>query len=295
MRNLFNGGTDTLLMKIIVHGGAWAIPDDAVEDHLKGVTRAAKRGLREKNAFDAVEAAINTMEDDPTFDAGYGSFLNQNGEIELDAIMAENSRFGAVAGVSRIKKPISLAKKILADDEINFIIGRGAEEYAEKNGISLCDSKELILERELKRWKKIKKENKKPGEFFHDTVGAVALDEYGTIVAGTSTGGTPNKIPGRVGDAPLFGAGCYANSSVGASATGYGESIMRVLLTRTVADLYKKMELKQACKEALSVLKDIGGYGGVITLDVKGNFGYIFNTPRMACAFNEGNKIKFFV
>lgn len=282
-------------MKIIVHGGAWAIPDNAVEDHLKGVTQAVKRGLKEKNALDAVEKAINTMENDPTFDAGYGSFLNANGEIELDAIIAENSNFGAVAGVSKVRNPISLAKKILRDNEVNFIICRGAEEYAEKNGVPLCDPKELIMERELKRWRRIKKENKKPEDFFHSTVGAVALDENGNIAAGTSTGGTPNKIPGRVGDSPLFGAGCYANSSVGISATGYGECIMRVLLSRTVAELYKKMELEQACKEALTVLKNIGGYGGVISIDVKGNFGYSFNTPRMAYAFNEGNKINSFI
>jgi len=282
-------------MKIIVHGGAWAIPDEAVEDHLKGVTQAVKKGLKEKNALDAVEKAVNTMENDPTFDAGYGSFLNKNGEIELDAIIAENSKFGAVAGISKVKNPISLAKKILLDDEVNFIIGGGAEKYAQKNGIPLCDPKDLIIERELKRWKEIKKENKKPEDFFHSTVGAVALDENGNIAAGTSTGGTPDKIPGRVGDSPIFGAGCYADSSVGASATGYGEHIMRVLLTRTVVELYKKMELKQACREALIVLKNIGGYGGVISIDTKGNFGYSFNTPRMAYAFNEGGRINSFI
>jgi len=282
-------------MKIIVHGGAWAIPDDAVEDHLKGVTQAVKKGMKEKNAIDAVEKAIITMENDPAFDAGYGSFLNEDGKIEMDAIIAQNSCFGAVAGVSRIKNPISLAKKILYDENVNFLIGRGAERYAEKNNISLCDEKELILEREMRRWKKIKKENKKPEDFFHSTVGAVALDEKGNIAAGTSTGGTPNKIPGRVGDTPIFGAGCYADSLIGASATGYGEHIMRVLLTRKVAELYRETDIKKACREALAILESIGGYGGVISVDRDGNFGYSFNTPRMAYAFNEGKEIKAFI
>jgi beta-aspartyl-peptidase (threonine type) len=282
-------------MRLIVHGGAWAIPDDAVKDHLNGVVQAVKNGIKEKNAFDAVETAINTMEDDPTFDAGYGSFLNDNGEIELDAIFATDLQFGAIAGVHRVKNPISLARKILGDANVNFIIGEGAEEYAQKNGIPLCDQEDLILERERERWKKIKKEHKTPGEFFHDTVGAVALDEEGTLVAGTSTGGTPNKVPGRVGDAPLFGAGCYADGSVAASATGYGEAIMRVLLTKAVAELYKEKELSKACKEALSLLKKINGNGGVIALDAAGAIGYSFNTPRMACAFNEGEKIRSFI
>ncbi|MEA1992956.1 MAG: isoaspartyl peptidase/L-asparaginase [Euryarchaeota archaeon] len=282
-------------MKLIVHGGAWAIPDDAVDDHLKGVSRAVKNGLDKDNAVDAVEAAINAMENDPTFDAGYGSFLNDNGEIELDAILAKDLRFGAVAGVSRIKNPISLAKKILDDKNVNFIICEGAEEYAETHGIPLCNSKELIMEREIKRWQKIKKEHKTPDDFFHDTVGAVALDDNGNLVAGTSTGGTPNKIPGRVGDSPLFGAGCYADSSVGVSTTGYGESIMRVLLARTVAELVKTKTLSEACKEALITLKNIGGYGGVISLDAKGTIGRSFNTPRMAYAFNRGDKIMSFI
>lgn len=282
-------------MKIIVHGGAWAIPDDAVDDHLKGVTQAVKNGLKEDTAVDAVEAAINVMEDDPTFDAGYGSFLNGNGDIELDAVLAEDRKFGAVAGVSRVKNPISLTKKILFDENVNFIIARGAEQYAETHGIPLCDPKELIMERERKRWKKINEEGKKPEDFFHDTVGAVAFDDGGRLVAGTSTGGTPNKVPGRVGDSPLFGAGCYADGRIAASATGYGEQIMRVLLTRTLAELSTRMNLSEACREALVVLKGIGGHGGIISLDKEGNLGYQFNTPRMAYAFNEGDEIKSFI
>ena len=279
-------------MNIIVHGGAWAIPDSAVTDHLDGVARAVRSGLDEDNAFDAVEAAIQTMEDDPTFDAGYGSFLNRKGEIEMDAIMAHDRRFGAVAGVSRVKNPISLARKILADEEVNFIVGRGAEEYAASHGISLSDPADLITEREVARWEKIKKDHTKSGDFFHDTVGAVALDASGTLVAGTSTGGTPNKVPGRVGDSPLFGAGCYADGSVAVSATGYGEQIMRVLLARTVAERYVTVNLEKACSEALTVLRSIGGNGGVISLDKEGNRAHFFNTPRMAYAFNEGEKIR---
>ena len=288
---------------IIVHGGAWDIPNELVSSHITGCEKAALRGWEilksGGSALDAVEEAVKVMEDDPTFDAGVGSFLNEDGYVELDALIMDGLtiKAGAVAGVKRIKNPISLARKVLELTNHILIIGDGAEKFAKKINFPLIDPKELVIERELKRWMEIKKRRLKPEDFFsgRETVGAVAIDVDGNIAAGVSTGGTPFKMPGRVGDTPIIGAGAYADNSVGGVAvTGFGEAIMRVLLAKKVIDLLAEgFPPKEAAKKGLEImLEKTGGRGGVILITKKGEIGLYHTTTRMAFAYIISGKIK---
>lgn len=275
---------------MLIHGGAWDIPDNLVKAHLAGVTQAARIGFDNLNlsALDAVEKAITSMEDDPTFDAGIGSFLNKQGDVELDAsIMDSTMRAGAVGAVKRIKNPISLARKVMENCDTIFLVGEGAEAFAAQQGMQLCDNEDLITERERERWKSLLKDKKSAKSFFeHGTVGAVAFDSKGDLAAGTSTGGTPFKQPGRIGDSPIIGAGTYADETCAVSCTGWGEAIMKAGLTRRVSDLIEEGEKAQKAAEmAISILeKKYSGYGGLIILTRKGDYGIAYNTPRMARA-----------
>ena len=288
---------------IIVHGGAWDIPDEFVDAHIKGCERAVLAGWdilkNGGSALDAVEEAIKVMEDDPTFDAGIGSFLNEEGFVELDALIMDGASLnaGAVACVRRIKNPISLARKVLELTSHILLIGEGAEKFAKKIGFTLIDPKDLIIERELKRWLMIKEKKLKPQDFFsgRETVGAVALDVNGNIAAGVSTGGIPFKMPGRVGDTPIIGAGAYADNSYGGvAATGYGEAIMRILLSKTVIDyLSRGFSVSEAAKKALELMyRKTGGRGGIIVIDKNGNVGYYHTTTRMAFAYVINGRLR---
>jgi len=290
------------MISLIVHGGAWDIPDADVEAHRKGCMRALKTGWsvlqKGGTAIDAVEKAIRCMEDDPIFDAGYGSHLNLVGRVEMDAsIMSGKAlRCGAVAAVQRIKNPISLARIILAESEHILFVGDGAERFAKEHGCELCKPEELITKRELDRWKSLKlRKNFKTHDSFSktkrpsDTVGAVALDKEGNVCAGTSTGGTMNKYPGRIGDSPLIGCGTYADNDIGGvSTTGWGEAMIRVVMAKTVVDL---MEInngnpQEAAKKGIELLhRKVDGFGGVIVMNNKGKCGVSYNTPRMARAY----------
>jgi beta-aspartyl-peptidase (threonine type) len=289
---------------LLVHGGAWAIPDDAVESHRRGVRVAAETGWRvlEKGgtALDAVEEAIAMMEDDDTFDAGRGSFLNEDGKVQLDALMMDGSTLqaGGVGCVERLRNPIRAARKVLSDSPHIYFVGEGAERFAEEHGIALCANGDLILERELARWKDAKKQRflTVPPEFAgppmdsHDTVGAVALDAYGNISAGTSTGGTLNKAAGRVGDSSLIGCGCYAdNLSAAVSTTGWGEPMMKLVLSKWAADRVEMGEApQQVAQSAIERLHTrLKGHGGIILLDSQGRIGLAHNTPRMAWAWRR--------
>ena len=285
---------------ILVHGGAWAIPDDAVEAHLRGVRTAAQAGwdvlLKGGSCLDAVEAAVVTMEDDETFDAGRGSFLNMDGRVQLDACMMEGStlRAGGVGCVEHIRNPIRAAKKVLTESPHVYFVAEGAERFVQGHGIELIPNEELVIEREVVRWKEAKKQGylQMPEEFgaasvYHDTVGAVALDTRSNIAAATSTGGTLNKAPGRVGDSSLIGCGCYAdNLSAAVSTTGWGEPMMKLVLSKWTADRVEQGHSPQdAAQQALFYLKKrLNGHGGIILLDAKGRFGIAHNTPRMAWA-----------
>jgi beta-aspartyl-peptidase (threonine type) len=284
---------------MLVHGGAWAIPDDAVEEHLQGVQAAAAAGYqalkRGGSCLDAVEAAVVAMEDDETFDAGRGSFLNMDGRVQLDACMMDGAtlRAGGVGCVEHIRNPIVAAKKILTDSPHVYFVGSGAERFAQEHGLELCANDDLIIEREVERLREAKKQGylQMPDEFgpmrSHDTVGAVALDRDGNIAAATSTGGTLNKAPGRVGDSSLIGCGCYAdNLSAAVSTTGWGEPMIKLVLSKWTADRVEQgLAPQEAAQRALYYLKSrLNGHGGIIILDSKGRIGIAHNTPRMAWA-----------
>lgn len=282
---------------ILVHGGAWDIPEEAVEDHLSGVEAAAETGmallLRAGSALDAVEAAVNVMEKTGVFNAGRGSHLNAEGEVELDAIImdGETLNAGSVASVMNILHPISLARKVMEKTSHVLLVGEGARKFAEAHGFRLTPTEEIVSTKELKRYQELRRRTVRPKEFYEpsspDTVGAVALDSHGNLAAGTSTGGQPMKLPGRVGDAPIVGAGAYADNSLGAcSATGWGESIMKTVLSKAACDLMGEGSSAQsACRKAIRLLKKrVDGRGGLIAIDHIGRHGVAYNTPRMARA-----------
>jgi beta-aspartyl-peptidase (threonine type) len=300
---------------IIVHGGAWDIPDELVADHREACLAAAEAGwgvLRAGGcALDAVEAAIRVMEDHPSLDAGVGSFLNADGVVTLDAGLMDGSSLevGSVADVQGIRHPITLARKVVSSPHA-LLVGAGAERFAWAQGMERCPPACLVVPRELARWSEIAAVHTK-GDRFEvrdafvsseargvvnravprgDTVGAVALDAAGSVASGTSTGGTPFKLPGRVGDSPLVGCGFYADSQAGgASCTGWGEGIMRVVWAKAAVDRLSSCSQEGASSVARWAVghlhERVGGLGGIILLDAEGRVGYAYNTPRMAYAY----------
>ena len=295
---------------LVVHGGAWAMPDDMVEAHLLGVRHALAAGWRvlERGgtALDAAEEAVVIMEDDETFDAGLGSFLNRDGRVQMDALIMDGGtlRAGGVGCVERVRNPVRAARKILSESPHVYFVGEGAERFAAEHGIALCANEELVIPREVERLSEYQREAAKRGatedgndlfapEISHDTVGAVALDRAGNIAAATSTGGTLNKAPGRLGDSSLIGCGCYAdNLSAAVSTTGWGEPIMKLVLAKWTADRVLAGNLPEwAALEAMNSLKQrLNGHGGIIVLNTAGQFGIAHNTPRMAWAYRTANK-----
>jgi L-asparaginase / beta-aspartyl-peptidase len=287
---------------LVIHGGAWAIPDDMVEAHLNGVRAAMTAGWRvlERGgpALDAVEEAVAVMEGDETFDAGRGSFLNRDGKVQLDALIMDGAtlRAGGVGCVERLRNPVRAARKILSDSPHVYFVAEGAERFAAEHGIELCRNEDLVIPREVKRLREFQA---RPADakvdlfaptISHDTVGAVALDKDGNIAAATSTGGTLNKAPGRLGDSSLIGCGCYAdNQTAAASTTGWGEPIMKLVLAKWAADRVATGSLPEwVAAEAINYLKDrVNGHGGMILLDAHGRFGIAHNTPRMAWALKS--------
>jgi L-asparaginase / beta-aspartyl-peptidase len=282
---------------IVVHGGAWAIPDDMVEAHLKGVRKAVAVGWnvleRAGTALDAVEEAVVIMEDDETFDAGRGSFLNRDGKVQLDALIMDGAtlRAGGVGCVERVANPVRAARKILSDSPHVYFVAEGAERFAAEHGIPLCKNEDLIIPREVERLREFQartaqgKEDLFAPAVSHDTVGAVALDTHANIAAATSTGGTLNKAPGRLGDSSLIGCGCYAdNRTAAASTTGWGEPIMKLVLAKWAADRVASGSLPEwVAAEAMNYLRArVQGHGGIILLDARGRSGIAHNTPRMA-------------
>ena len=300
---------------LIVHGGAWDIPDDAVDACKAGCRRALAAGWsilsNGGSALDAVEAAIVALEDDPVFDAGFGSHLTLDGHVECDAIVMDGAtlRAGSVTTLRHIRNPIRLARQVLEHCPHMMLAGEGAERFAVEQGLALCAPEELIAEAERDAWRKCR--SSKHAAAHHrgheqGTVGAVALDSDGRLFAATSTGGTCCKLPGRVGDSPLIGCGCYADVEAGGvSCTGYGEAIMKVVLAKTAADFLRHPVgsdpnpspsilpkpstpdvASLAAREAVSILANrTHATGGLILLDRQGNPGFAFNTPRMAYAY----------
>jgi len=289
---------------IVVHGGAWDIPKSVWQAHIDGCRAGCSAGIKilqsGGSALDAVETAVRKLEADPTFDAGCGSFLNENGEVELDASIMDgkNLKAGAVAAVRRLLHPVSLARKIMEETEHLLLVGAGAEKFARKLGMHFCKTESLLTGRELAFWKKLKKKREfdaKPLFSGHPkgTVGAVALDSYGNLAAATSTGGTPRKMAGRVGDTPIIGAGTYADNTLGAvSCTGWGEGIMRIGLAKRVLNyLEKGLSPSTAVKNAIEEMrKRVDGYGGAILVTPQCKIGLYHNTPKMAYAYSGKNE-----
>ncbi len=265
---------------LIVHGGAGADPNDGRDELRDGIRQAVAAGfavLREGgSAVLAVEAAVCVLEDHPRFNAGRGSELTTEGKVEMDASIMEGDglRNGAVACVTSIRHPVSLARRIMEDGRHSFFVAEGALARARALGNPLCDPDELVTDRQRKRLESVQA----------GTVGAVALDRRGLIAAATSTGGMTGKLPGRVGDSPLIGCGTYAESTAGGvSCTGNGEAIIRVVLARRTLDILKAVEdPAHACQIALDVLTDEGlGSGGLVCVDWKGRLGWAHSTPLM--------------
>jgi beta-aspartyl-peptidase (threonine type) len=286
------------------------MPDDMVDAHIRGVTNARAAGWRVLegggSALDAVEEAVVIMEDDETFDAGRGSFLNRDGKVQLDALIMDGAtlRAGGVGCVERLRNPVRAARKILSDSPHAYFVGQGAEQFAAEHGIPLCDNQELIIPREVERLRKYQADMAQHGNdlfapssddvtISHDTVGALALDRNGNIAAATSTGGTLNKAPGRLGDSSLIGCGCYANNeSAAVSTTGWGEPIMKLVLAKWTADRIAAGNLPEwSAQEAMNYLKQrLNGHGGIIVLNPEGHIGIAHNTPRMAWAYQTIHK-----
>jgi len=284
------------MVAIIVHAGAWDIPEDRIEAHKNACLRAIEAGWKVLNsggpAEEAVERAINVFEEDPEIDAGRGSGLNAAGEVEMDASIMNGTTFeaGAVAAVRNVLHPISLAREVMHKSEHVLLVGEGASRFAIEIGFPTCRPEELITERERKKWEEYVREKNSDAipirNVQRDTVGAVALDASGTIAAGTSTGGTPQKQPGRVGDSPIIGCGTYADSSAGGvSCSGRGENIIKVVLAKTVIDLLGENggDPQRAAEEGIDRLyRKVNGTGGVIVIAAGGKIGFAFNTRRFA-------------
>jgi beta-aspartyl-peptidase (threonine type) len=286
---------------LLVHGGAWDIPPDQLDAHTRGVIRAVETGYallrQECTALDAVEAAVTVLEDDEAFDAGRGSFLTADGRVQLDALLMDGAtlRAGAVACVERLKNPIQAARLVLEESPHVYFVGAGAEEFARQHGLPLIDNAELVLDRERQRLRVAQARARAgiPDSTFdggpphsHDTVGAVALDAAGNLAAATSTGGTLNKTPGRVGDSSVIGCGGYAdNRSAAASLTGWGEPIMKLVLGKWAVDRVPQLGPEQSAQDAIAYLHArLQGHGGIILLGPDGRYGIAHNTPRMAWA-----------
>src|SRR5579862_138330 len=288
------------------------MPDDMVDAHLRGVNNALAAGWavleRGGSSLDAVEEAVVIMEDDETFDAGRGSFLNREGKVQLDALIMEGGtlRAGGVGCVEHLRNPVRAARKILSESPHVYFVSEGAEKFAAEHGVPLCKNEDLIIPREVERLRAYQAAlagSKQDGNdlfaggddvtISHDTVGAVALDRDGNIAAATSTGGTLNKAPGRLGDSSLIGCGCYAdNQSAAASTTGWGEPIMKLVLAKWTADRISAGNLPEwAAAEAIHYLESrVNGHGGMILLDVRGRYGIAHNTPRMAWAIRTSQQ-----
>ena len=317
----------------MIHGGAGTITranmtpakekayNETLDLALKTGMAVLKKG---GTSMDAVEATIHIMEDSPLFNAGKGAVFTHDGVNELDAAVMEgkNLMAGAISGVKTIKNPISAARKVMEKSEHVMMTGVGAEQFAKEQGIEIVDPSYFYTETRWNGLQNALKEDKvkldhadslkKSGFIRPDTeqneliftegqkfgtVGCVALDQFGNLAAGTSTGGMTNKRYGRVGDAPIIGAGTYANNaSCAVSATGHGEFFIRSVVAHDVAALmeYKNWTLKKAAdKVVMKKLVKIGGEGGLIALDAKGNIAMPFNSEGMYRGYIKADGTKF--
>ena len=280
---------------IVIHGGAgWS--RNQTEEKLKSIEDGLKRALEEGfsilesggTSLDAVEAAVIILEDDVTFNAGKGSVYTAEEKQEMDAsiMTGQLQNAGAVASVSTIKNPIKLARYIMEKTEHVLIVGQGAENVAIEGGLEVVDPSYFYSKEKLDRVRRQKTKDEL------STVGAVAIDKDGNISAATSTGGRSNKLPGRVGDSPIIGAGTWAqNNLCGVSGTGHGEYFMRFNVAREICARmdYLGLTADEASNEVIDELSEMGIEGGVIVIDKDGSASMIFNTDGMARAYKNSN------
>ena len=305
---------------IVIHGGAGTITRASMTPEKE---RAYEEGLRRAldagysilqtggTALDAVEAAVKLMEDNPLFNAGKGAVFTNEGRNELDASIMDGKtlKAGAVAGVTTIRNPITAARAVMEKSEHVMMAGKGAEQFAMKNGCAIVDPSYFYTK---ERWKglqkarhadSLKRLNQPQGKSFlrqpdnpdykYGTVGAVALDKHGNLAAATSTGGMTNKRYGRIGDSPIIGAGTYANNNTCAiSSTGWGEYFIRLVMAKSISDRMELAdEILQVAAEELIMkqLPQLGGDGGVIGVDKYGNPVMVFNTSGMYRAYKKSD------
>ena len=283
---------------LIVHGGAGSfsnLDENTLNSYKTGIDQALTAGYEVLenggSSVDAVTAAVIILEDLPLFNAGKGSVYTEMETQEMDSSIMDgkSGKGGAVAGVSKVKNPIVLARKVMDETEHVMLIGEGAEKFAKEVGVELVDPSYFYSEKNLKRVRKSKKD-KKLG-----TVGAAALDKYGNLAAATSTGGRTNKMTGRVGDSPILGAGTWAQNDLCAvSGTGHGEYFMRLLTAADVCKLmeYSNLSLEDSSNSVVNKLTNLGAQGGIISIDSSGTISAVFNTKAMARGYktNEISK-----
>lgn len=296
---------------IVIHGGAGTILKENMSDSLEQLYRAKlEEAIRTGHeilanggtALEAVQRTINVMEDSPLFNAGKGAVFTNEGTNELDASIMDGSNLnaGAVAGVTTIKNPINLAYEVMVNSEHVMLAGEGAEEFAKEQGIEIVDPQYFYTENRYRSLERIREREKT--QLDHDdqktafadpfikdskfgTVGCAALDKHGNLAAGTSTGGMTNKRYNRIGDAPIIGAGTYANNKTAAiSSTGWGEFFIRGMVAYDISALmeYKGLSLEEAAREVIQEkVPALGGDGGIIAIDHEGNVAMEFNTAGM--------------
>jgi L-asparaginase / beta-aspartyl-peptidase len=271
-----------VIFAIIVHGGAGEVPPESLDARKQGCRTAAETGAavlkRDGCALDAVQAAVEVLENDPLFNAGLGSTLNREGRVETDAAIMDGStlKAGAIAAVSGIRNPIQLARAVMEHSPHILFAGEGAQRFAKQHGIKTCDPEELVVPVQRGHW-----------EEEHGTVGAVALDTHGRLAAATSTGGIFDKLPGRVGDTPLIGCGTYANNRAAVSCTGFGEDIIRTTLARQAAYLLEQgLDSMAAARQAIAgFARQCRHEAGLILVDREGRIGFARNSLHMpVCA-----------
>ena len=300
-----------LKIAIIVHGGAYAIPDELREACERGCRVAASKGYAVLqaggSAVDAVEVAVQELENNPVFDAGYGSALTEDSLVEMDAVIMDGRtlKAGAVACVTSVRNPISLARKVMENTNHVLLVGRGADKFARRMGFEEVSVDELTTPEAKEELAHYMKEENPYGssvssEFNntipkvtsgHDTTGCVCIDINGNLCAGTSTGGITAKMSGRVGDSPIIGSGVYcSNDAAGISTTGHGESIMKMCLAKEAATFISNgADPTTALTAALANMKArVDGCGGMICIDSKGQIGKAFSTSRMSWASISG-------
>ncbi|MBA3901961.1 MAG: isoaspartyl peptidase/L-asparaginase [Bacteroidetes bacterium] len=299
------------IVVFVIHGGAGTIlkknmtPEKEEEYHskLKEAVSAGYQILVDGGInLDAIEAAIKILEDSPLFNAGKGAVFTHDLTNELDASIMDGKtlKAGAVAGVTTIKNPITAARRVMDSSAHVLMVGQGAEKFAREQNLVLVDPSYFQDKKRLEQLKKLQEKEKQlkdtddgrgfifPQElkdYKYGTVGAVALDSYGNLAAGTSTGGMTNKKYGRVGDSPIIGAGTYANNKTCAiSATGHGEYFIRAVVAHDISAMmeYKNVSLEDAANEVINKkLVELNGDGGIIAVDKQGNYSMVFNTEGM--------------